>query len=73
MYEAEKYHGVCIKKSNEEYLDQILASCPSKLSEQGGKSSDYDKIVRCLSTEFVFVVHCLEYLLIFLSFCYPHR
>ena len=48
MYEAEKYHGVSIKKLNEEYLDQIVASCPLKLSEQGGESSDYDKIVRCL-------------------------
>ena len=61
MYEAEKYHGVSIKKLNEEYLDQIVASCPLKLSEQGGESSDYDKIVRCLSTEFVVVVHCLDY------------
>ena len=51
MYEAEKYHGVSIKKLNEERLDQIVASCTLKLSEQGGESSDYDKIVRCSSTE----------------------
>ncbi len=58
MLNAEKYHDVSIKKINKDMLEKAadVADCPLTLSEQGGESSDNEKIVRY---SYMQQIHCL--------------
>lgn len=75
MYQAEKYHGVSMKRYNEEYLGQIdkATSCPLMLSQHSEEGNDYTAIVSCWSCihVMIFFVPCfINYLLSFSTLHY---